>query len=492
MKRKSMGANAVLSAVKTALGVIFPLITFPYATRTLGAENVGRFDFASSAVSYAVLLSALGFRMYAIRECSRVRGDRKSLEEMGSSIFTINVVSSVAAYVILAALCVFVPKLRANWILIAILSLEIAFTTVGCEWVYTVFEDFLYITVRYLCIHLVSLVLLFCFVRTQEDLVKYTILSVGALGAACVANVVGRRRYCRIRLTRHVEAKTHLPPIMVFFFNNLSTTIYVNSDRLILGFMTSYTYTGLYYVAARIYSIVKSILASVINVAVPRLSEYWSENAVDKVKETCGRIFSVLLILSVPAMAGLITLSRQIVLLLSGAEYERSYVSLAILGVALLVAVFSWFYKNCILIPAKHEKKVMAATVTAAAVNIVLNLILIPFFQEKAAAFTTVVAEAISLTMMLLASRKVLRIRVSLREVLTVLGGSALIVLICKTAEFLAGENPLLIIVTAIPASVLSYGAVLLLAKNPYALAGLAAVGRKAKQILKPRGKDRE
>ena len=491
MKRKNMGLNAVLSAIKTALGIIFPLITFPYATRILGVENIGIFNFSSSVVSYTGLFAALGVRMYAIRECSMVRDDKNKVNNLASSLFSINFGATVIAYAALAILCLFIPKLHAYWPFIAILSLEILFTTVGCEWIYSVYEDFLYVTIRSLCVHTLSLVLLFVFVHTEEDLINYTIISTIAVCGANLANIIGRRKYCRIRLTPHVELKKHLPPIMVFFLNAVSTTIYVNSDVLILGFMTNNTIVGLYTVAARIYTIIKNILASVITVSVPRLSAYWAEGDRDKVKETCDRIFSILLMLTAPAMIGLLALSRPIVLLLSGAAFEKSWVSLSILSVALLVSVFCWFFKSCVLVPSKHEKAAMRGTVAAAITNIVLNFILIPFFQEKAAAFTTFVAEGVSLGIAFAASRKVMKISITKREVLSVLIGCGVIVGICAASEFLAGDHTVWIIAAAIPLSVLAYGAVLLIGKHRYAILGVNGAREKVKKLLSRR-KDRQ
>ena len=42
MKKKSLGLNALLNGIRTVLNTLFPLITFPYISRVLSVENVGK------------------------------------------------------------------------------------------------------------------------------------------------------------------------------------------------------------------------------------------------------------------------------------------------------------------------------------------------------------------------------------------------------------------------------------------------------------------
>ena len=46
--KKSLSLNAAMSAFKTLMNIIFPLITFPYASNVLQVENLGKVNFASS------------------------------------------------------------------------------------------------------------------------------------------------------------------------------------------------------------------------------------------------------------------------------------------------------------------------------------------------------------------------------------------------------------------------------------------------------------
>ena len=77
MEQKSIKLNAILNVMKTVFSLIFPLITFPYVTRMLQVEAMGKYDFSGSIISYFTLLAALGINIYAVREGSKYRNDKE-------------------------------------------------------------------------------------------------------------------------------------------------------------------------------------------------------------------------------------------------------------------------------------------------------------------------------------------------------------------------------------------------------------------------------
>ena len=73
MENKSIKKNAILNTIKVLMSVIFPLITFPYATRVLGTDNIGKVQFVSSFITFFTLLATLGINNYAVREGATYR-----------------------------------------------------------------------------------------------------------------------------------------------------------------------------------------------------------------------------------------------------------------------------------------------------------------------------------------------------------------------------------------------------------------------------------
>ena len=209
----NVNKNAAYNTIKTVFGIIYPLITFPYISRVLMPENVGKINFGSSVVSYFMLIASLGVTTYAIRECSKVRDNKDELERTASQIISINLLSTFIAYLALVV-TLFVARPLDNYReLICIQSATIIFTTLGADWINSAMEDFKFIAMRTVGMQIVSLVLMFVFVHNPEDYIIFAIISVVASSGANVINIIYRRKFCRTKFTLQIDWKKHLPPI---------------------------------------------------------------------------------------------------------------------------------------------------------------------------------------------------------------------------------------------------------------------------------------
>ena len=66
--RSSLKINMILNAIKGIMGILFPLISFPYVSKILGVVNLGKYNFSSSVINYFILFAGLGISTYAISE----------------------------------------------------------------------------------------------------------------------------------------------------------------------------------------------------------------------------------------------------------------------------------------------------------------------------------------------------------------------------------------------------------------------------------------
>ena len=462
---KSVKINMILNAIKGVMGIIFPLITFPYVSKILGVENLGRYNFAHSIVSYFILLAGLGISTYAIREGARVRDSKVQIEQLASEMFTINLYSTVISYVLLFALVLIVPKFRDYTALIYILSIQIVLKTVGIDWVYSIYEDYYYITLRSIVFHCISLLLLFVFVKNEDDLVMYAVITVISNGGSNVLNYLHSKKYLRVRILTGFDWKRHMRPILIMFAMAVTVTIYVSSDTTILGFICDDYTVGIYSVSAKVYSIVKTVLSSVLVVSIPRLSALLGKKDIEAFSNVASDIYCTLLTVVFPAIIGIILLRKEIVLIISNNTYLRATSSLAVLSVALFFCLGAWFWGQCILVPMKQEKVVFAATVISALLNVILNFILIPFWGENAAAFTTLIAEAVSFVLCWMKGKNNTSIREGFVTYSKVMVGCLSIVIYYFLLNIFISEGALYLLLIII-GSIFVYVAVEILLKN--------------------------
>ena len=242
-------------------------------------------------------------------------------------------------------------------------------------------------------IYILTLVLLFVLVKDQNDVLQYALLTVTNSGLICISNWLYCRRYVKVRLTKRIELKKHIKPILTIFANSVATTIYVNADTTMIGLLSGDYYVGLYSLAVKIYNVIKTMLAAIYSVAIPRISFFAGQNDKGKVKQVFTSVCAALTIILLPAGVGLATISKEVVIIMGGTEYLDSALTLQILSFSLIGAVFGGLFTYCLNIPLGREKINVKATTISALVNVGLNVIIIPIFKHNGAAFTTALAE---------------------------------------------------------------------------------------------------
>ena len=465
-KKKSLKKNAVLNSVRNILRLIFPLITIPYVSRILGVEKVGEYSFSYSIISYFILLSKLGIETFAVREGAKYRENKKKFSIFASEVFTINILSTLLSYILLIICLLVVPQIGEYKLLIEILSLEILLTTLGCEWIYIIYEDYTYITTRSIVFQIISVILLLSFIKNPNDLVIYTIIMVVSSTGSNLLNLFNIHKYCKLKFKITNNTKKYMIPILILFANTVATTIYSDSDITILGLLSDNYHVGIYSIATKIYTTIKMILSSIIVVSIPRLSYLLGNNDICEFENTGKRIINVLTYCVLPAMVGIICIAYQIIFIVAGKNYVEGKIALQILGVALMFSLYSWFYTSCILIPAKREKDVLMTTAIAGFTNIFLNFVLIPYFIQNATAFTTLLAEFISFIICYIKSKEIVKIKIEIRNFSSTFIGCIGIFIFCFIVNKYLILNVILNTLICVIGSILVYIIITMLMKN--------------------------
>lgn len=442
--------NTLFNTIKSVFGIIYPLITFPYISRVLQTENVGKINFSNSVVSYFSLIASLGVTTYAVRECSKYREDKDKLGETASQILSINIWSTLIAYFALIVTLLLARPLDNYRKLIIIQSSTILFTTLGADWLNTAMEDFKFIAIRTMGMQVVSLLLMFIFVKRPEDYLIYAIISVVATSGTNIVNIFYRRRYCKTRFVFHIDWKKHLPSILLLFSLLLSQTIYISSDTTILGLVKGDYQVGLYSTSVKIYNVVNTMIASVAWVVMPQLSLNFAKRDFIQVNNLLKYSLNFIIVLGLPCLVGLNVIGQEVIMLIAGESYLGAELSLRILTISLGCSFISGWIGNMMMLPAGKEKICLKSSIVSAVVNIILNFIFIPVWGLNAAAATTAVSEFLGIIIKLPYIDENIRIDGLGKIFAAPITGSLAIILVSLIVRYFVKSSYLIAILTII------------------------------------------
>ena len=336
---RSVKANYLFNLINSASQLLFPLITFPYASRIMMADGIGQVNFFQSIISYISLFTCLGIPMYAIREIAKVRDNLEKMTRTTVEILLLHAFLTLFGYIIVAAICMTVAKVQTDIPLFLILSVSIFFTAIGCEWFYQGIEDFKYVAIRGIVVKTVSVLLLFLLVKSKEDILWY--------GAYTVFGVLGGNIFNFIRLRKYLHRDfvgfsklhpfKHLKPALHIFVFNVIASIYLQLNNVLLGFMKDAEAVGYFTAATKLMVIAVGLSSALGTVMMPRTSNLVAENKMNEFKELVQKSYDFIIASTIPLTIGLMFVSPYIILVLCGVNFTPAILTSQIIALNVLM-----------------------------------------------------------------------------------------------------------------------------------------------------------
>jgi len=373
--------------------VLFPLVTAPYVARILDPEGVGIANFVNTYSSYFALFAVLGIPLYGTREIAKKRNDLKASETFVSQIISIELLSTLLVSLFYLLSVYLIGQLNENATLFLFAGISLYITPFKIEWFFSGREEFGYITFRSLIIKTISVLSLFVFVRTKDDILSYILLGIFATIANEMWNYI---KLYKMGIRPHIQFKgcaQHLRSVLLLFASSVAISIYVMLDTLMLGFLSSYQEVGYYNSAMHVIRALLPVATSLSVVAIPRVANYIHEGDTDKVNELMNKSLGIVSFLAFPLTIGIIMISPSFVPLFFGNQFYGSILPMQIASVLLLSIGLNNLNGIQVLISVGKDREFLYSVLGGAIANFLLNLYLIPKFGAVGAAFSSVYAE---------------------------------------------------------------------------------------------------
>lgn len=390
---KSIRVNFIYNFIKTLMSLLFPVITFTYASRILEVNGYGKVSFAQSFIQYFIMIAVMGINNYGIREAARRRDNKDELSKFVQEMLIINFVTTIVSYFILLMVMTFGKSLQDYKLLILINSLAIALTSMGIEWLYSALEEYKYITLRSIAFQLIALILMFVFVKDPSDYLVYAGIHVLATSGSYVMNLLHCRKFIYFCRFKDYQLKIHIKPIFLLFAMTVSINLYTALDSTMCGLLAGDRAVGLYAAGVKVNKMVNTLIASLGVVLMPRLSYYIASESKEQFHKLAHKAYDFVFLLSIPAAVGLFSLSNEIITIFCGEKFVDAAITMKILTPIVLIIPISVLTNNQIFIPMYKEKLILISTCSGAVVNFACNMVLIPRLAENGAAIGTIIAE---------------------------------------------------------------------------------------------------
>nr|WP_319569916.1 flippase [uncultured Draconibacterium sp.] len=393
-KTVSIKRNLFHNSLLLLSNLLFPFISFSYASRVLGPEAFGKIQFILVFAQYFVLLAVIGIPTYGVREIAKIRHDQPRISKTVSELLFLNGISSLLLLLVYQGVLFLVPWFHDDQQLYLLGGLIVIFAFSNLDWYYKGMEQFRFLSMRSISIKAISLVALFLFVKTKEDLFVYFIVVIFSILANHLWNLWGVRKIISLKVNE-LELKRHLPALLTLLGTSVSISIYSVIDTLFLGFLSDDTAVGLYSAAVKINKITIPVLIALGTVLIPRITQSLERRDKIQINQLINQSFAFTCLLGVPVSFGLFLFAKEFIISISGPEFANAVLTMKISAPLALIIGIAHIFGFQLLIPAGYERKYLRATLAGVVVSIALNLLLIGSFKDKGAAVATLSSEII-------------------------------------------------------------------------------------------------
>ena len=391
MSKKSVTKNYIYNLAYQILIIILPIITTPYISRILGVENIGIFSYTLSISAFFILFGSLGMALYGKREIAYLQKDRKKYTIAFWEILLLRVITMSIS---LTVFCLTFVRNGQYQNYFKILILEIIANCIDISWFFQGLEEFKKTVIRNMIVKLISVICIFTFVKTKQDLTKYFIIYVMSVLLGNGSLWLYLPRFLdKIRI-KNLNIKKHFKPTISIFLPQIAVEIYTILDRTMIGLIINdKSEVGFYDQSQKIIKMLLTVITSLGTVMLPRIANNYVNGKKKKIVKYMKKSFNMVFFLSFPMIFGIISVSAIFVPKFFGEGYDKVAVLMNVISPIILLIGLSNVVGTQYLLPTKRQKEYTISVVCGAIVNFIINMSLIWKYGAIGASIGTVIAE---------------------------------------------------------------------------------------------------
>lgn len=275
-----------------------------------------------------------------------------------------------------------------------ILLIEMFANVIDISWFFQGIEDFRRTATRNIIIKIVSVVSIFIFVKSPNDLYKFIFICVLTNLFGNLALWIKIKKYIVKVKFNELNVLGQLKPTITLFIPQIAIQIYTIVDRTMIGSITgNMSEVGFYEQAQKMVKIVLTVITSLGTVMMPRIAKCYADGENEQIENYMHKTFRFVYMLAFPLIFGIIVVSDKFVPSFFGEGYDKVKILLKFLSWIILFIGMSNVTGSQYMISTKKQSQFTISVVVGAIINLILNSILIRHYQSLGAVISTICAE---------------------------------------------------------------------------------------------------
>lgn len=357
-RNKTVLANFSYLSLLQVFTILFPLLTYPYLLRVIGLELYGVIIFAQTIINYVSLVINFGFNMSGARDVAVHKEDKVRLSQIVSSTYLCKFILWIVCLIVYLSVISIVPFFR-DYYWVYLLSFLLTLNELLLPiWFFQGIEKMKYITIVNLSARLLFVAAIFLFVREREDYLLVPFLNgIGAIlaGGLSLYIVLGKENI-NLSVIPVKDLKSAYKESFPLFVSSLSTQIYVNVNKLVIGSFLGMSEVSIYDMADKVLHLMKLPISMMAQAVFPKISR---ERNIRFVNRVMFLVAGTVLLAYICVFIG----SDWIVYLFTGEYMEEASIIMRLLGVSAILVSFNGFLGGNRLVPFGYSSVYMKTMV---------------------------------------------------------------------------------------------------------------------------------
>ncbi|WP_455623958.1 oligosaccharide flippase family protein [Parabacteroides sp.] len=357
-RNKTVLANFSYLSLLQVFTILFPLLTYPYLLRVIGLELYGVIVFAQAIINYVSLVINFGFNMSGARNVAVYKEDKVRLSRIVSSTYLCKFILWIVCLIVYLSVISIVPFFR-DYYWVYLLSFLLTLNELLLPiWFFQGIEKMKYVTIVNLSARLLFVAAIFLFVHEQADYLIVPLLNgIGAVFAGCLSlYIVLRKERIKLSVIPIQELGSAYKESFPLFVSNLSTQIYVNVNKLVVGSCLGMSEVSIYDMAEKVSHLMKLPISMMAQAVFPKISR---ERNIGFVNRVMFLVAGTVLQAYICVFIG----SDWIVYLFTGEYMEEASIIMRLLGVSAILVSFNAFMGGNRLVPMGYSSVYMKVMV---------------------------------------------------------------------------------------------------------------------------------